>query len=287
METIQEILDPNFLLRNSVYTSVLVGLTAPLVGMYLFMRRLVFMGVALPQISSCGIAFAFALQGWGLLPHAHDTAEEHALALLGSTVFTLAAISVFAAFERRGRTSPEARIGAFYVLAGAASILLLVKNPFGEHGMLDMLKGEIIAITNGELIFTTAVFCVVAVLLVSFRKHFLMVSYDREMALTLKKPVLFWDGFLFALIGLTISISVLSVGPLVTFGFLLLPPLIAHQIARTMRQFAILAALIGGFAAFSGFAIAYRLDLPVGASDVVLLGILLVVVWAIRKLLRR
>src|SRR5687767_669287 len=217
METLREVLDPDFLLRNSVCTSLLVGLAAPLVGIYLFLRRLVFMGVALPQISSCGIAFAFALQGWGLLPHAHDTAEEHALALLGSTVFTLAAISVFAAFERRGRTSPEARIGAVYVLAGAASILLLVKNPFGEHGMLDMLKGEIIAITNGELIFTTAVFCVVAVLLVSFRKHFLMVSYDREMALTLKKPVLFWDGFLFALIGLTISISVLSVGPLVTF----------------------------------------------------------------------
>ena len=52
MNTLTEILDPNFLLRNSVYISLLVGFTAPLVGMYLFMRRLVFMGVALPQISS-------------------------------------------------------------------------------------------------------------------------------------------------------------------------------------------------------------------------------------------
>jgi len=283
METIREILAPDFLLKNSVWTSLLVGFAAPLVGRYLFLRRLVFMGVALPQISSCGIAFAFALQGWGLIRHAHDTAEEHALALLGSTVFTLIAIMTFAVFERRERSSPEARIGAFYVLAGAASILLLVKNPVGEHGMLEMLKGEIISVTDGELKFTAAMFLIATLPLFIFRKQFLMVSYDREMAITLKKRILFWDGFLFVLIGLTISTSVLSVGPLVTFGFLLLPPLIAHQFARTMWQFAIASSLIGGISAFIGFAFAYRWDLPVGATDVVLLGLVLFLAWLGKK----
>jgi len=243
-----------------------------------------FMGVALPQISSCGIAFALALQGWGLLRHAHDTAEERALALLGSTIFTLAGIVVFTALERRGRGSPEARIGAFYVLAGAASILLLVKNPVGEHGMLDMLKGEIIAVSDGERNFTVAIFVLVTIPLLIFRKDFLMVSYDREMALTLKKRVLLWDGFLFTLIGLIISTSVLSVGPLVTFGFLLLPPLIAHPFARTMRQFALISSFIGGFAAFFGFALAYHWDFPVGATDIVLLGAVLVVASGAKKL---
>ena len=60
METLREILAPDFLLRNSVYIGLLVGLACPLVGVYLVLRRLVFMGVALPQISSCGIAAAFA-----------------------------------------------------------------------------------------------------------------------------------------------------------------------------------------------------------------------------------
>ncbi len=287
METVREILAPDFLLRNSVYTSLLVGFGVPLAGIYLFLRRLVFMGVALPQISSCGIAFAFALQGWGLLPHAHDTAEERALALLGSTLFTLASIIAFTVLERRRHGSPEAGIGAFYALAGAASILLLVKNPVGEHGMLDMLKGEIIAISVGELVFTAAIFFAVTVPIIAFRKHFLMVSYDRELALTLKKRVLFWDAFLFILIGLTISTSVLSVGPLVTFGFLLLPPLIAHQFAHTMRQFAVISSVIGGIAAFVGFALAYRWDYPVGATDVVLLGTLLGVAKGLKTLVRR
>jgi len=272
METLREIFDPHFLLRNSVYISVVFGITCPLVGVYLVVRRLVFMGVALPQISSCGIAFAFALQGWKLLPHAHETAGEHTLAFLGSTVFTLGAILLLAVLARRGRGSVEARIGTAYVLAGAWSILLLVKNPLGEHGLLELLHGQIIAISDFELVVTAGTFVLVIASLRFFRKEFLLVSFDREMAVTLKKNVLAWDTFLFLLIGLTISMSVLSVGPLVTFGFLLLPPLTAHLLSRNMRQFALLASGLGGLTALIGFGLAYRHDLPVGATDVALLG---------------
>ena len=88
----------------------------------------------------------------------------------------------------------------------------------------------------------------------------------------------------FVLIGLTISIAVLSVGPLVTFGFILVPPLIAHLFARNMRQFAFAAAGIGGVTSLVGFYIAYRWDYPVGPTDVALLGIIYAVVFVGRKL---
>ena len=282
METLREIFHPDFLLRNSVYISLLVGLACPLAGGYLFVRRMVFMGVALPQISSCGIAFAFALQGLGLIPHAHGTAEEHLLALLGSVVFTLGSILVLTILQRRGRGTVEGRLGALYVLAGAWSILLLVKNPFGEHGMLDLLKGEIIAVSDSELVLTACVVVCVAVLLCVFHKEFLLVSFDPEMAITLKKRVQAWDGLLFSLVGLTVSVSVLSVGPLVTFGFLLMPPLIAHQLTRTMKQFLGVAAGVGALSAILGFALAYKWDLPVGATDIALLGVLLVATFAVK-----
>ena len=113
METLREILAPDFLLRNSVYISLLVGLTCPLVGVYLVLRRLVFLGVALPQVSSCGIAAAFALHAWHIIPHVEESSEG-LLAFAGSTVFTLATILVFAVMERRGRGSVEGRVGAFF-----------------------------------------------------------------------------------------------------------------------------------------------------------------------------
>jgi ABC-type Mn2+/Zn2+ transport system permease subunit len=284
METLREILDPQFLLRNSLYAGVLVGLVCPLVGVYLVVRRLIFMGVALPQVSSCGIACAFALHTWGLVPHLEEE-SEHLLAFFGSTVLTVAVILLLSFLERRGHGTVEGRLGTAYVLAGAWSILLLVTNPYGDHGLLDRLKGEIIAVGDRDLLVTVGMFGFVLFAFWLFQKELLLVSFDRDLAVTLKKNVVWWDFLLFLLIGLTVSKAVLSVGPLVTFGFLLLPPLIARQFAANMRQFAWLSSIIGAVTAVAGFAIAYRWDLPVGPTDVALLGCVLGVSVLGRKLL--
>lgn len=285
MEALRQILSPDFLLRNSVYTSVLIGFACPLVGVFLVLRRLVFMGVALPQISSTGVAVALSFPLWfGTTLSVHGTESEHVIAFLGSTVFSLAAILVLAFLERRGRGMPEGRLGAAYVVAAASSILLLSKNRYAEIGWLDLLKGEVITISNFDLTLTVGTLALVLVALGLFHKEILFVSFDRAMAITLGKNVLWWDVLLYLLIGLTVSMAVLSVGPLIAFGFLLIPALTAHLFVRTMRQFTVLASLIGGVAAFLGFWLAYQWDLPVGPTDVVLLGALYAVAWMAAKL---
>jgi ABC-type Mn2+/Zn2+ transport system permease subunit len=287
METLHHILSPDFLLRNSVYTSVLVGFACPLVGVFLVMRRLVFLGVALPQISSTGVAIALSLPLWlGFRLTDHGSHSAHQLAFVGSIIFSLTAILILAFLERRGRGQPEGRLGTAYVVAAALGILLLAKNPYGEIGWLDMLKGEVIAVHNSDLALTAAALTIVVATLGLFHKELLLVSFDRETAITLRKNVVFWDVLLYILIGLTVSMAVLSVGPLITFGFLLIPALAAHLFARNMHQFTVLASLIGGVTAFLGFWIAYQCDLPVGPTDVVLLGVVYAAAWVIAKLLR-
>ncbi len=284
MDTLRQILSPDFLLRNSVYTSVLIGLACPLVGVFLVLRRLVFMGVALPQISSTGVALALSLPMWlGADVTAHSSQGEHTLAFLGSLTFSLVAILVLAFLERRGRGMAEGRLGTAYVVAAAASILLLSKNRYAEIGWLDLLKGEVITISNFDLTLTAAALAVVLLVLGLFYKELLFVSFDRDMAATLRKRVLFWDVLLYLLIGLTVSMAVLSVGPLIAFGFLLIPPLTAHLFADNMRQLMVLASLVGGIAALLGFAIAYQWDLPVGPTVVALLGILFACGWCAQK----
>jgi len=274
-ETFRQVFSPDFLLRNSVYTSVLIGVACPLVGVFLVLRRLVFMGVALPQISSTGVAIALSVPVWlGVLPPEHAAHKEHVLAFAGSMVFSISAILVLAFLERRGRGLPEGRLGAAYVVSAALSIILLSKNRYAEVGWLDLLKGEVITVDNADLTLTAVTLALVLGVLGLFHKELLLVSFDRAMAITLRKNVVFWDVLLYLLIGLTVSMAVLSVGPLISFGFLLIPPLTAHLFAPNMRQFTIYAALIGGAASFLGFCIAYRYDLPVGPTDVVLLGVI-------------
>jgi ABC-type Mn2+/Zn2+ transport system permease subunit len=286
MDLLREIFAPDFLLRNSVYTSLLIGLVCPLVGVYLVLRRMVFLGIALPQISSTGIALALSLHVWygDELDVFHGT-EEHTLSLIGAVLFSLAAIAVFALLDRRRSGFVEGRLGTAYVVAAAVSILLLSECPQAEKHWLEIFKGEIIAISNADMIGTLVVFAVVLGLLALFRKEFLLVSYDRDMAITLGKAVGAWDMGLYLLIGLTIAASVLTVGPLVAFGFLVIPPLIVRPFARTMRQFALGSSVLGVLTALGGFCLAYRRDLPVGPTDVALLGALYVASFGLRKLL--
>jgi ABC-type Mn2+/Zn2+ transport system permease subunit len=191
---------------------------------------------------------------------------------------------VLAFLERRGRGQPEGRLGTAYVVAAAFSILLLSKNRYAELGWLDLMKGEIITVSNFDLTLTAIALALVLVVLGLFHKELLLVSFDRTLAVTLHKNVVFWDALTYLLIGFTVSMAVLSVGPLISFGFLLVPTLTAQLFARTMRQFTIFASVIGGVASFIGFWIAYQWDLPVGPTDVVLLGILYALGFVVRKI---
>jgi ABC-type Mn2+/Zn2+ transport system permease subunit len=277
IETLLEVLNPNFLLRNALYGGFIIGLVAPLVGVFLLARRLVFIGITLPQVSTAGVAAAFV---WHTYYHGHVNRDvnDFMLALVGSTILTFAVILGLAFLERRGRGFGEGRIGMLYAIAGAVTILLLASDRVTEIGVLSLLKGEIIAIPDTELRILALGYGAILALLTIFHKELVLVTVDREMAISLGKRVLVWDMLLFGIVGVTISLGVLVVGPLVMFGFLIVPPLIAGRLAVGMRGVSIAASVLGVCIALVGFVAAYKLDWPTGPTDVALAGVVLAVV---------
>jgi ABC-type Mn2+/Zn2+ transport system permease subunit len=277
MKELAEILSADFLLRDALVGSVLVGLVCPLVGAYFVLRRMIFLGVALPQLSAAGIAFAFVGYRLAVGVHEHMNVSEQSLATVGAFAFTLGGLVVLTAFERRGRETVEARIGVTYAIAAALTILFLAIDPHGDAEMVNLLKGDILATTRESLTLLASVLAAVVLVLFAFRKEFLLVSFDRDLAVVFGKRVGLWDGLLYLTIGATISLGVMTAGPLVTFGFLVVPPLTARMVTRRMLSFSLVAAAIGGTAAFGGFYCAYRLDLPLGPAEVALASLALLV----------
>ena len=151
MDTLLEILNLHFLLRNALYGGLVIGAVAPLVGVYLLARRMVFIGIALPQVSTAGVAGAFV---WHTFFHGHPSRDvnDFVIALVGSSVLTFAVILVLALLERRRRGLLEGRIAMLYAVAGAATILLLASDRVTEIGILSLLKGEIIQSGNDACI---------------------------------------------------------------------------------------------------------------------------------------
>ena len=278
MSTLAEILQPDFLLRDALVGSVLVGFICPLVGVYFLLRRMVFLGVALPQVSAAGIAAAFLLYSVFIGPHATLGGGERALAIAGSATFTVAATLVLAMLERSGRERVEARIGATYAIAAAVTMLLLAKDPHGDAEIVGLLKGDILATTSASLQVMLATFAAVALILFAFRKELLLVSFDRDLALVLGKRAGLWDVVLYVVIAAVISLGVMAAGPMATFGFLVVPPLTVRQVTRRMVSFSIGSALLGAVTAFAGFYCAYRYDVPLAPAEVTVASALLVAV---------
>ena len=269
MSTLLSFFEPGFLLHNALWGSIAVGVFCPLIGVYFMLRRMTLLGVALPQISAAGNAFAFFLEGLGLGWSLHPgEVNDRFLALLGSFLFSFIALAILAWLERRREGSTESRIGAAYALAFAASILLVATNASGKIEMLNMLHGEIVSVSSQDLHLLLGAYAILTLVLVLFNRQFLSISYDRDAAQVLGRRVVAWDLMLYAVMGVAISMGVLIVGPMLTFAFLIIPPLAARRFCKRMTPFFWLSALFGGLSGLIGFFLSYQLDWPLGPTDI-------------------
>lgn len=285
MSDFWDLFQRNFLLHNALMGSLAVGLFCPIIGAYFILRRMVLMAVALPQVSAAGLSLALLFQGmgfhWALHPgEAHDRLMAFGFAMLA----TLATLFALAALERRGGGTTESRVGAVFAAAYALSILLVATQPAGRIEILNMLHGEVIAISRPDLNLLMVVFALLAILLFLFHRQFVLISFDREMAQAVGMRVGWWDALLYAVMGIALSVSVLIAGPMQTFAFLVIPPLAARRFVRRMGAFFALASLLGALSAFAGFYVAYHWDWPLGPSGILVASGVLVLASAAKAL---
>ena len=166
-------------------------------------------------------------------------------------------------------------LGPRMFLLGAITVLFLASERIPEVGVIKLLRGQIIAISDFDIMLLFVFYSLVVGALWYTRRELLLISVDRDVALSMGKQVWVWDLFLYGLVGMTISLGVLTVGPLLTFAFLLLPPLVALRISKRFHVVPGTAAFAGGLVAFFGFVLSYFLDWPTGATNALLSCLLL------------
>jgi ABC-type Mn2+/Zn2+ transport system permease subunit len=134
---------------------------------------------------------------------------------------------------------------------------------------LNLLKGEVIALSPQELPLIAIVFAAIFSGLILFRREFLLNSFDPDFSYLITSGKVQWSFWLYVLCGFSIAVGVIMAGPLLVFGFMVLPPLIARTLACGLGWFFAISSLAGIAIALGGFYLAVRLDLPLGPTDVV------------------
>jgi ABC-type Mn2+/Zn2+ transport system permease subunit len=282
MSTLFEILNPSYLLFPALVGTMIMGLVCPLVGAFLVLRRTVFLGLTLPEIAAAGVSFTLWAHQTGALPHFSET--ERAIGTVGSLVFTFMGMALLGYLEQRGKGPAEGRLAAAYAFAGGLTILFMVFNPAGQIEVLNLLRGEVIALSGGELKLLVTVFGLVFAAMLIFRREFLLVSFDRDLAFLLKGRQVVWDVLLYLLAGLIIAFGVIMAGPLLIFGFLVLPALAARPLVTRMTSYLGVSAVVGVIMAFLGFYGSVRLDLPLGPTDVTLGCLLIFLAYGFKRI---
>jgi ABC-type Mn2+/Zn2+ transport system permease subunit len=278
-----EILSPDFLFRNAVVGGWIVCVLCAVLGVYVVLRRLVLLGVALPQAGAAGIALVFFATG-----HSHGTpGQAHTVALGGSLAATFTALGLLVLAGRRSTQPVELRIGGILAIAMSATLLFVALSPTGDLEMTSLLRGELLAISDRDLLLLAAVASLIAVIFVLFRRELLLVSFDPEFARTIGRDPTRYDLVLYLLLGAAISIGVMTAGPMVVFAFLVLPALAALRLGLSMAMTFAVAAAIATASSVGGFALSYRADLPAGPVYVMLAAVIWLAVSGAMRALRR
>jgi ABC-type Mn2+/Zn2+ transport system permease subunit len=256
---------PGLLFRNAVLGGLLVALVCSLLGVYVVLRRMVLLGVALPQAGAAGLAAAFWLTG-----HAHEPGGTHTAALAGSLLATFGALGLLLAAQRGGRSPAEWSVGALFAVASAATVLFVALNPMGDLEVTNLLRGELLVLSDADLVLLALASGAALLLFFAFRREILLASFDPEFAQTVGRKPARADALLFLLLGGVIALGVMDAGPLVVFGFLVLPALAALRVAPRLGAALGISAALGALCSVGGFALAYRADLPTGPTSVAL-----------------
>ena len=269
--------DTVLLFREALYGALVIGITCSVLSVYVVLRRIVFVGAALAQLSSAGIALALWLSGLSAL----SALGKYPVAL--SLIVTLLGALFFGLGGGRRLISSEASIGVAYAVAAAAGILLIAKAATGEaHDIF--LQGNILGITRADTWVLVGVSVPVLLLHAVFYKEFLFVSFDRETARTLGYRVNVWNLLLYFTLGVVIASAMRFAGVLLVFNFLVLPAVIGLLLANTMGGTIAWAVVSAVVAVAVGFSLSIPLDLPTAPAIIAVQGVLVLIAWIMRRL---
>jgi ABC-type Mn2+/Zn2+ transport system permease subunit len=262
-------------MQLGLIASILIGTACGYLSVYVILKRLVFMAVALAQFASAAVAVSLFI---GVNP----TLAAFVGVMLGALFFSWPAL---------GRYLPrENAIGTAYALASATGVILIAKNASGEEHLLNLLYGNVLTVDAKELWIMGAIMLVVGSLFLTFAKELLFTSFDPEMAQTVGVRTKLWEVLFNVSLGLVIAMAIRLGGMMLVFSLLVLPgyaALLARSRVRHAFAWAVGMAVVAGAV---GLYLSFIWDLPTSAVTMAGLGVCVVlgaVVGTIRYRLTR
>ena len=239
-------------------------------GLHVVKREVIFVDLALAQVATLGTCVS-------LLMGNHFDDRITFWISLGVTFIGAAFFSWTRSTEKTA-VPQEAIIGITFVVAAAGVLLLLSRVAGGKEELENLLTGDILNVTKGEIAQRTIVFLLLGSFYAAFHKRFVEISSDPQQAFASRVRVRLWDFLFYAAFALVVVSFVRLGGVLLTFAFLIVPAVCGTMLATEWIRRLVIGWIIATLASLIGLWTSYKMDLPTGAAIVCVLGVLLAVV---------
>lgn len=264
-----EILSLQFMQR-ALIAGVLVGFLSSYYGVFIVQRGLGFLGSGLAHAAFGGVALGVLLNKeplWIAVP------------------FTIIVAIGITYVKDKTSLGGDTTIGIFFAVSMALGIIFIFLKRQYTSDAFNYLFGSILSVTITDII-VPAVLLIITLLLSPFWKRWAYSSFDRELAQADRIPVQRDDYLLSVLIAVTIVVSIKVVGIVLIAAFLVIPPATARLINSSFSKMTFTSILIGIITAVAGLWISYYLDVPSGATIILIQAALFFIIMTIHSFIK-
>ncbi|MEU0230713.1 MULTISPECIES: metal ABC transporter permease [unclassified Streptomyces] len=248
-----EFLEPAFMQR-ALIAALLVGVTAPAVGVYLVQRRQALMGDGIGHVAMTGV-------GLGFLLNSSPVWMATLVAVAGSVAMEL--------IRAYGKTRGDLALALLFYGGMAGGVLLINLSPTGSNANLtSYLFGSLTTVSPEDVTAISVLAAFVVLVTVGLRRRLFAVSQDEEFARVTGLPVRALNLLIAVTAAVTVTVAMRVVGLLLVSALMVVPVAAAQQLSRSFRATFAGAVLIGVVVSLSGTITTYYVEAPPGATIV-------------------
>lgn len=242
-------------MQRALVSGVLIGALCAVIGVYVVLKGLSFIGAGIAHASFGGVALGFLL---GVNP------------VLTAVIFCLLTAWGIGWASRKGQIKEDTAVGIFFASTMALGILLIGLMRGYNTDLFGYLFGSILAVTSQDMWVTIGLGAVVLSVVGLFFKELLLITFDPEMAEIVGLPAEKLYFLLLSLVAIIIVISIKVVGIVLVSALIVTPAAAAYQLTEDFRRMMVLSVVFGVGSTVGGLLLSYWLNTASGATIVLL-----------------
>ena len=271
MDILLQPIQYDFIVR-ALMAAGIVGVVCSILGVYIVLRGMAFLGDAMAHTILPGVVVAFLL-GWPLA--------------VGALIMGMLTALGIGALTERTALKEDTAIGVIFAGLFALGVAMLSLRGNYSVDLAHFLFGNLLGVSSADLILIAVLGAAVLLLIFLFYKEFLVLSFDPLLAETLRLPTRFLNYLLLILIAVTIVVALQVVGVALMLAILVTPAATASFLTRRLPSMMAVSAVIGVFSGVVGVYASYYLNIASGPAVVLVATLIFLIVLAATAIRRR